>query len=265
MSDRVCVFCDQNNIIDNKCLSCNSIVLKTENKKQKYDLESSEHYNDVLSIIHQKTNLSKELISILLKLNSIFINLIMSVVIEYKDKYPIFHIKEDFTLVENFNKSIQYILATYLLHNKNFKINDINYNNDFFREEIYLVNKSKKNKQHLSISNNDIILRIEHKYNDSIPYNINLLNKEERKKFLNILYSQTKLINNSNYEEIDKQTYQYVYININLNNDLNQIHKDIDNFIDKIYEEIINKLNDFKEYNKQYFQRALHEKEIENF
>ncbi len=218
-------------------------------------------YNNLLEKIHHYYKMDKEILYILLDLN--LFQYISNININYHDGIIDYIIPENPKLNENYQNSASFIFASYALYNKSFKVKP--------RKRNYiLLNNEGEFKTALELDiiseNLDIYYKVEFNENLLIPYDINLLIEKEKQDLkTNIMRQEEKI----SEELIDSniQGVQYFQFLIELENKKTIIekHKEIKIQCEEYEDYYLSLLNEFKEYNKIFFERALLEIQMKNF
>lgn len=259
----ICNYCN-GEIINNRCNHCNYTLWITKFMYDPNDIKTSDTYLEFLNTIHNKSNIDKSTLEILMEINAI--TTVMSARVEFIDEVLVFKIANDFRIF-NYKKKLEYIFSTYMVNKNEYKRTS--------NKEI-TVFKNKKRNFYIEIVSgegsyfdSDILLYFDYKVKDTIPYNSNLLTKEELESLNESLDEQLKeyLI----YSCIDKVETDYFYISLsnylskNRDKEISEIHSEIDRIINESIIYFENKINETKEKNKSFFERALLENEIKDF
>lgn len=227
------------------------------------------------NLISNKTKIDKKIIYNLLKMERI--QNISNITIKNKKLDRIIEIPDKIILKENYQLHTDYIFANFIIFNNNYEI----------KENFYINKLDKKINLHSSQFN--FIICNGRSYNagnyrsglylnfilnkQDLSYsNINLLNKTEKKeldrKLISNLVSINKMKNINNNIQVlyDKDNYKFqIYLESNLNVDLDKINLIINQEIKSITDCVENCVEEIKEKNKSIFERALLEQEITNF
>lgn len=213
-------------------------------------------YQNFLSLISEKININKDVLDLL------YLTEGLNKVLNIKDTYHILNdysikiIPENVELENDYEKEMHYIFANFLKINSNYNMSiKDNGNNNV----IYLSNKDIL--LYLTKTYDpQILCFIEFNNDDCIPYDINLLNNNEKidlKKNFSSYISECKTIEGKKY--LAKK------ININHEEDLNIIYQKIEKQIKYFYSELNNIKMQLFEDNKKYFERSLLELELKEF
>lgn len=234
-------------------------------------------YQNFLNIISKDTGLNKDLIDILYFKNEL--SEIINIENFWCEKIKDFTLKlpDNILFKENYEKKISFIFANIIQLNKGYNI----YLTDKYgvsEYELDLLNNKEKYNIKLSIprlattlEENKIFIKIEFNKYNCIPYDINLLNEEEKVNLLeklnnlrdNLFLSQKlfKLI----YEKGEDKVFFVKEIDIDTEEKINSIYINIEEEIEKFYNEILKFYEPLKEKYEYFFERALLELELQNF
>lgn len=220
-------------------------------------------YDYLLNYLQSILTIDKKIIHNLIELNKLHYvaNNIKIVKDNNKDLYII---GRNCSLRENYEKQKSYILAYYLLVDNNFEIKK-DYEGTY-NQENYLLNKNNKFnmliKEHKEL--NRIALLIELEENVLIPYNIDILNENEREQLMHTIILQKSYL----YDDLGRisgKYYALFFINIIKEKSLIQNINSMNNQIRYTYLDFSEKVNKYREDNKLIFERALTEIQIGNF
>lgn len=215
------------------------------------------NYEDFLEELHLITNLEPKILDNLYKLSALHIILLNyeneyeSETIQFLDYFSKkFIISPFLKIVDNFKENTNYILASYLVFNNNFKIDEKN-------EEPFF------NNIFLQVKSNHIECCFLYNLHESVPYEISLLSEEETLLLSNNIMSQHV---SCKYSGLYKSTYTINFpIYINYSDSINTIFLNIDKQIQQSQIEYNNIVRNFREDNKKFFERSLLEQQIEKF
>ncbi len=218
-------------------------------------------YNNLLDKIHKYYKIDKDIISVLLELH-LFQN-ISNINFKNIDGNLLYIIPENPKLNLNYRNSPSYIFATYSIYNKEFKIKNK-------KRNYLLLSEEEKLKIVIELDlvsfDSDIYCNIEFNENYLIPYDINLLTSTEKNELKqSINYQEGKLSEQLTDYAIDNSLYFRFQLAIYDNPTLIGMHNEIKIQTEECYDYYISLLNEFKEYNKKFFERALLELELKNF
>lgn len=254
-----CIYC-KNQIQNGYCIDCETTVVSIQLIENE-PLKNTLNYKKLFNTIKEKCNLNKEILNNLLNFD--LITDICDIKID-KDSNKVHHyfIKNKIVFKRNYKKRESYIYSSFPLYNKDFEVRDksIYLENCIFHKNLEkIIFDIKKN--NLS-EDYYLYLLIKFNKNELIPYDINLLNKEEEIKLTKLINFQK--LNLSLNVSVDRN-YLLFFININKEKDIISIQKKIESEIIEIYDFFENKKNEYKENNKSIFERALLENEIISF
>lgn len=214
-------------------------------------------YQNFLNIVSKKTNLTTTIIDIL------YFNDQLSAIVNINTtwcesiKREVTSIPKNVVFKENYEKSLGFIFANIIQLNKKYNIK-------------LSISKSKYKKE-----DTELLLTIEIKDEDFIPYDINLLNEKEKNNlFEKITNDKNKLFNQKNkglfsfevvYEQKEYKLCITSNFNLNASDPVDFIYLTMEQKIEELYNEIIEIYKYFKEQNKTFFERPLLEIEIKYF
>lgn len=273
-----CPNCNSKHIENNICSDCKYHVFVLHNDTNLNKKESD--YNSLANFLFEKTNLKPFIIKNIIKLD------LLHLFPNYKFYQDIFDNKivslpNFYIYPENYKKTIEFFFASFNFYNKEYKLTTV----DNYYSGVYVFSSIIKDK-HIFIDRSydyakqKYILSIYTQYieNNSIPYDIDLLNKSEN----DVLYSKL----NFQLEDIQSNFFPFcddlklsstvfcsgihscflsTQIDIDFNKDIFLIHKDLDIQIQSFLDNVDKLMNHYKEKNKLIFQRALTEIQINNF
>lgn len=170
--------------------------------------------------------------------------------VEFIDEVLVFKIANDFRIF-NYKKKLEYIFSTYMVNKNEYKRTS--------NKEISVFKNKKRNFYIEIVSgdsssfDSDILIYFDYKVKDTIPYNTNLLTKEELESLNKSLDEQLKeyLI----YSCIDKVESDYFYISLSnylskyFDKEISEIHSELDKIIDESIIYFENKINKKKKIN----------------
>lgn len=258
MNEDKCIFC-KHTMKENQCLNCNAKLIIIESNILSSKNKNFNEYNEISKIIASKIEVDEKLIKKLVYLNLIQ-KLTPDIIIihdVWRDK--IFY-KENIQLMDNYKQTKEYIFGTYIIKNSDYKIK-------YFRQKSlnYVINETNDFKIILYVNMEDKIKCIlAYNFEYAIPYDVSMLNKQESSDLKYMLINQKHEIKDLPIKIED--FYGFLYeVDLDVNNELEKELKEIDIKISNLYTSFKNKMDIFKENNKSFFERALTEKEINNF
>lgn len=256
-----CYFCNNKLFLDNQCQHCKSIKLVTEKINSNFDIQSSDKFELLLTLLHSKTNIHKDILSNLICLN--FISKIMNVFVEYYNNSPIFYISEDLSIKDNYQQIPEFIFASYPLYDTNYQV----LNNFIKKDDKPLLFSNSNSKYHsilhLCEMNHIYFIEILLQFVDDliIPYDISLLNEKELERLTLSLEIERNTYCTYN---LDKYSYCVLpildlsYFTTNINQDIELNIKNMTTYYDLLISQSLNK-------HQKIFERALVEKELNGF
>ena len=257
-----CIFCKSTLIKNNKCKNCNAFIFKTKKINNNKDIISSDKYNIFFNLLKNNTKIDDNILILLIELN--LIGKIMTAFIDFdKNDNPIFYIenKSSFHINYNYKESKEYVFVEYLIKNPEFKKSTIDKRIKFIKKD--------KDKDIVLIFNiyrdfdkSEISIYFDFNRDYVYPYDLNLLNSEEKKE-LNKNIENKLFINNQScyiYENYGKIYSEEIIFNFN-----NINYHILSERINQYYEKINQVLTLIKEDNKKFFERSLLELELKNF
>lgn len=251
--NKECLFCYSKNVINNQCIDCNARHFMFYEESLK-NIE----YKSFLMYVNKKTKLEINLI------NFLYRKKLLKRLMDIRKEEDIIgntivSVPAYIELKNNYEKNIEYIYSTFNLYNKDYSycIKDNTYN---------LTNKNKIFKIDLDFFNyrNELFVKIEYLEKYTIPHDIKLLNKKEKKDLKSRLTIQI-------YDNIVKDLYidnqpEWIQlIELNLDNDLIDIQKELNDKIDNFYNYVLLTMNKLRDKNSIFFERAILELEIKSF
>lgn len=259
-----CIICS-NEIQNGKCSECNSTFIVLDDINIKKSIIDCEKYNELFNLVYENYKIDKEILKnfFMLELLSYIINVTMS----YKDNKLIYGINNTIESRENYQKSLQYIFASYPLFNKDFIVKEENKKNYFLinsKKEIPIILSLNYEYSHFVLC---CYVEFDKKY--LIPYSIDLLNKEEKDKLqLQLTDQQDQFDEDINSCIINKKTHYEFTLETNMIENftnITEVYEEISSQLEEIYDYYISLLNEFKEDNKVFFERPLLNIELEDF
>lgn len=244
------------------CPICNSAKesgdsFQFKNMDNSHRIECS-IYQDFLKLISQKTNLNKDVIDILYLVEN------LNNIIDIKDVYKILDnfvtkiVPENVSFKGNYEKEIHYIFANFIEINKNYTIR-IDGPQLFGFKATYLTNENML--LHITRTYQpELLCLIEFDLQECIPYNIDLLNNTERQALEKNIRPYL-----SKCEHIEGKGYFKKQLIIRKDKDLSIIYQEIEAQIESFKQEVNEEKINLKEENRKYFERALLQKEMQEF
>lgn len=273
-----CPNCNSTNIENNICGHCEYHVFVLHNDTNLNKKESD--YNSLAQFLFEKTNLKPFIIKNIIKLDllHLFPNYKF-----YQDIFDnkIFSLPNLYIYPDNYKKTIEFFFASFNFYNKEYKLTIV----DNYYSDVYVLSSIIKDK-HIFIDRSydferqEYILSVYTQYieNDSIPYDIDLLNKIENNALYSKLDFQLEEIQSNFFPFCDdlklsstvfcssiNSCFLSTQIDIDFNKDIFLMHKDLDLKIQSFLDNVDKLMNHYKEKNKLIFQRALTEIQINNF
>lgn len=250
-----CLACSSENIIKNKCSNCKSTLFyltKTKNNRKDCQI-----YNKIIRKIKKDTGISISVIDSLFSFG--LLSSLTNVIIKRGPLEKIsITLPEKVSFTENYESSIQYILASFPSYNSNYKLSE---NNNYFLE-----NKNKKFHIFLHLNySNQLICYIKYLEKETLPYDIELLNEAEKEELEEQIQYQMYNIGGISDIFVEDSPVFVEKISLNLSNDTEENYLKLNTEIEKLYNSVESMIYDFREKNKFIFQRSLLEIELDTF
>lgn len=237
-------------------------IIKLTNFDWNKSISICPEYNYLFSMLKEQYNIDSTILNNLIELD--LFSEIANVHVSFNKGILTYTLNEQPKLIEDYKNSLPYIFACYPLFDNSFKIKNI-------KRDYLLSNENKECNIMLELchvySEYNIYIQLEFKEEFLIPYSTDLLNNKEKNNLNNELLKQKNILE---YEygliQIQKVLYfemkldilyskkDYEYINLEIKKEINKVHK-----------EYIDKINKFKNENKIFFNRALLKLEVDNF
>lgn len=218
-------------------------------------------YNNLLKKIHKYYKIDKDMIYVLLDLH--LLQNISNINVSYHDGIVTYIIPENPKLNENYENSSVFTFASYALYDKNFKVKTK-------KRNYILLNSDDKIKTALEFDDLsedfDIYYKVEFNENLLIPYDINLLTEKEKNDLKTAIMRQEGKISEE-LTDTNINGVQYFEFLLELCNHkiASDTHLEIKIQCEECDDYYMSLLNEFKEYNKKFFERALLEIQMKNF
>lgn len=235
------------------------MIIYLKNVDYNKSLSESDNYQFLLNTLHNIFEFNKDIISNLLELN--LIEHISNIKVLYLRDEIEYNFPNTVKLINNYENCLPYIFASYSLFDNNFKIKNK-------KNSCILINE--KNESYLELFYSFgafyIYYKIKLDTNLLIPYDINLLNKNEIDSLDNSIKKQTeKLITNNKHSFLNGHYYLYVVLVIHEDIHFNDITEYIKMSIENHYSNYLSSLNTLKKSNEIFFERPLLDSEIQRF
>ncbi len=271
-----CPSCLSTHIENNICKKCKYHVFSFYD-----DLNLNNQNSDYFKLIDflvEKTKLNTKIIKNIIQLN--FLHILPYYKFDHDNlnkktfAFPNLHIYPD-----NYKKTLEFFFASFNFYNPQYKL--IIFNN--YDPNTYVLSISE-NENDLFIDlaydykTNQKVLYINRQYieSESIPYDINILNSTEYRRFSNQLEIQSDEIRNdelNNNYNVDLLSYSVMFdccficnkLDIDFSKDFNLIHSNIEKQIQTFVGNVEKLMTFYKEKNAVFFERALTEIQIAGF
>lgn len=264
-----CPNCNNEYVKNNFCTQCRSSIFNIPSNIE--DRKNNSEYSRLVNNIKKKTNLESPLVENLINLNYLSIIPHIEIVPEFESFHSIAFSIPEYIYDNQYQKNIFFIFSKLNLYHTNYSIENVLLNSIDTR--IMLKNNNLKNKSYIespaAYLKNKITIYLQYIENDTIPYDIGLLNSEELE---NLQFNLEEQVLSDNFsitcwtedDEINNSFFQK-NIDINLDDDLNSIYEKIKFDIDSFQNEVDLIMEQLIENNKKFFERSLLEKQMETF
>ncbi len=257
----------ESKVVDNICSVCeySTFIIPIETEQRKNN-------SDYLSLIHclaTKINVKKEVIENLISFE--YLSIISDIVIDknYSLNEISISVPEMITNIK-YKQHPFFIFSNFSIYNTQFSVKHIDlehveiipvFNNNFSQKKQYLELKLQPFKKP------KINISLQYKLEDTIPYDTSLLNQEESEELYSNIEEQIEQYDIVSWSENDQENNSFFEktVAVDWNQELNIILQNIQSEIDIFQEEVDSTIEELKEINKDIFERALLEKEIERF
>lgn len=261
----------ESKVFDNICSVCEYSTFIIPN-----NIEQRKNNSDYLSLIHclaKKINVKEEVIENLISFKdfSIYLSIITDIVVDKDYSINQFSISiPEIITNTKYKQHPFFIFSNFSLYNTQFSVKHI----ELDKDEIVAVfnNNFSQNKQYISLilqafKKPKLCISLQYKLEDTIPHDTSLLNKKERRNLKNNIEEQIEQYNIVSWSEHDEKNNSFFEkeVTIDWTQEINIILQNIQSEIDIFQEEVDSTIEELKEINKSFFERALLEKEIERF
>lgn len=224
-------------------------------------IKENSKYQYLLNILHDSYGLNKDILYNLMELH--LFSYISNTKVSYEKGKVIYSIPEEAKLNNNYENSPIYTFASYPLFDKEFQVKN--------RKRFFILSSNNNELKsllelELTYSNFNLYYLLEFNKSFLIPYDINLLTESEKDQLEASIMRQQGLLEE---DYIDTVYNEIHYFNFDLNvcnhQNAKDTHIEIKKQMQINYDLYSSMLEQFKEENKSFFERALTEIQIENF
>lgn len=263
-----CPNCNYEHVKNNFCCRCKSSIFNIPTNID--ERAKNSEYLSLVKNIKKMTNLKKQLIENLINLNYLDIIPYVKIVPEFADLNSTAFVIPDHIHDHHYEKTAPFVFANLNLYHTNYSLENVILSSSESR--LMLKNNNSKNKEYIEspppfLKWNKINIYLQYLENESIPYDISLLNSDEFEDLMENLSDQINdfsIIYWTDHDEINNSFFEKT-ITINLDEDLNIIYDKIKKEIELFQKFVDTTMENFKENNKKFFERALLESEISSF